>query len=54
MGCGDVDVRSHVLALPALRHSQLQRGPLSLGVGLALILTITFLSPVLFDILARV
>jgi type III secretory pathway component EscR len=53
VGCGDGCVRSHVLAVPPVRHGALQRVPVNLGLGLALILTITFLSPVLFDILAR-
>jgi hypothetical protein len=38
----------------AVRHRALHRVPMNLGLGLALILAITFLSPLLFDALARV
>jgi hypothetical protein len=53
LGRRDGRFRANVLALPALRHGPLQRGAVNLGFGLALILGITFLSPLLFDILAR-
>jgi hypothetical protein len=54
MGSGDGGVRPHVFAVSPVRHGAVQRVPMNLGLGLAAILAITFLSPVLFDILARV
>ena len=53
MGSGDGGVRADLLQVPAVRHRAVQRVGMNLGLGLAAILAITFLSPVLFDILAR-